>query len=168
MTWRGSASPSDRIFACLAYLLPILHVLRVVGLALMTSDSFLTPILESILGFLEPLLNIYYEPLGGYMPLVVFFALYMLVVRNEKMAHFIRFNVMQAILIGIVLSLFSIVWLYMLRPFLPIEGIIAQTLFNTVFLATLVATGYSIIQSVLGKYAEIPTISEAAYTQVRY
>jgi uncharacterized membrane protein len=168
MTWRGSASPSDRIFACLAYLLPILDMLGIVGLALMTSDSFLTPILATIIVPLMPLIMIYYGTLGGYMPLVVFFALYMLVVRNEKMAHFIRFNVMQAILIGIVLSLFSIVWRYILAPFLPIEGIIAQTLFNTVFLATLVATGYSIIQSVLGKYAEIPTISEAAYTQVRY
>jgi uncharacterized membrane protein len=166
MTWRGSASPSDRIFACLAYLLPLLDVVGLVATVLMLSGSFLTPILAVIILPLQPLLRVYYGV--PFLPLIVFFALYMLVVRNEKIAHFIRFNVMQSILIGIVLSLFSIIWTYALSSILSPTNIITQTLFNTVFLATVVAVGYSVVQSALGKYAEIPTISEAAYTQVRY
>ncbi|MBF2025792.1 MAG: hypothetical protein IGS48_03370 [Oscillatoriales cyanobacterium C42_A2020_001] len=167
MTWRGSSSPSDRIFACLAYLLPLLDVIGLVGVALFASGSFLAPLLAFIVMPLSPLLGIYYG-FGGFMPLIIFFALYLLVVRNDRVPHFIRFNVMQSILIGILLSLFSIIWRYVLSSvFLP-TSIVAQTLFNTVFLATLGVSIYCIFQSALGRYAEIPTISEAAYTQVRY
>ncbi|MGL5878515.1 MAG: Tic20 family protein, partial [Xenococcaceae cyanobacterium] len=35
------------------------------------------------------------------------------------------------------------------------------------FLGTLAASFYSIVQSILGRYAEIPTLSDAAYSQVR-
>jgi uncharacterized membrane protein len=165
MTWRGSASSSDRIFACLVYLLPLMDVVGLVATVLVLSGSFLAPILAIIVLPLQPLLSVYYGI--PFLPLIVFFALYMLVVRNENIAHFIRFNAMQSILIGIVLSLFSVVWSYVLGPLLPPTNIVAQTLFNTVFLATIAAVAYSVVQSALGKYAEIPTISEAAYTQVR-
>jgi uncharacterized membrane protein len=110
-----------------------------------------------------PLVQFYYFP---FVPFIVFFALYLLVVRNEEMRHFIRFNAMQAILISIVLSLFGIIWQYILGPILG-GSLLSTTLFNTVFLGTLAAVVYSVAQSVLGRYAEIPTISEAAYTQVR-
>jgi hypothetical protein len=43
---------------------------------------------------------------------------------------------------------------------------VVETLFNVVFLGAFAACVYSIIQSVIGKYADIPTISEAAYSQV--
>ncbi|PZV07244.1 MAG: hypothetical protein DCF22_22340 [Leptolyngbya sp.] len=166
MSWRGSVSPSDRIFSCLAYLLPLLDVFGVVVGVILGSGSFLAPLLLVIFLPLQPLISIYY--FGGFMPLIIFFALYMLVVRNDKVSHFIRFNVMQAILIGIVLSLFSIVWRLVLAPIFPETSIVTQTLFNTLFLAAVGAAGYSIVQSALGRYAEIPTISEAAYSQVRY
>jgi hypothetical protein len=74
---------------------------------------------------------------------------------------------MQSILIGIVLSLFSIVWSMILGSILPPSSILTQTIFNTVFLGTIAAVFYSMVQSALGRYAEIPTISEAAYSQVR-
>ena len=167
MSLRGSVSPSDRIFSCLAYLLPLLDVFGIVVGVIVGSGSFLTPLLLVIFLPLQPLLSIYYG-FGGFMPLIIFLALYMLVVRNDKVSHFVRFNVMQAILIGIVLSLFSIVWRLVLAPIFPITSIVTQTLFNTLFLAAVGAAGYSIVQSALGRYAEIPTISEAAYSQVRY
>jgi uncharacterized membrane protein len=166
MTWRGSASPLDRTFSCLVYLLPLLDVVGMVGLQLITSDSFLQPILGIMLVPLSPLLMIYFS-FGGFMPLIVFFALYLLVVRNEEISHFIRFNAMQSILIGIVLTLFSILWSYLFSKIFPPASLITQTLFNSVFLATIVAVGYSVLQSVLGRYAEIPTISDAAHAQVR-
>ncbi|UBF24537.1 hypothetical protein K9N68_22990 [Kovacikia minuta CCNUW1] len=165
MAWRGSTSPSDRIFASLVYLLPLMDAI-VLCFNQVGSGSFLSPIFNAIVKPLAPLIGIYYFSLGGFMPLIVFFALFMLVVRNEGIAHFIRFNTMQAILIGIVLSLVSILWSFILAPIFG-GSLIAQTLFNTIFLGTLVAVGYSVIQSAMGRYAEIPTISDAAYTQVR-
>jgi uncharacterized membrane protein len=41
--------------------------------------------------------------------LIIFFALYLGVVRNENISHFIRFNAMQAILLDIVLMLCGLV-----------------------------------------------------------
>ncbi|MBL1177906.1 Tic20 family protein [Pantanalinema sp. GBBB05] len=164
MAWRGSTSPTDRVFACIAYLLPVLDVLGFVGIPLLGSGSFLAPLIALIIQPLLPLLIFYYTT--PFLPLAVFFALYLLVVRNETIAHFIRFNVMQSILFGIVLSLFSIIWQYALAGIF--RGTLVQdTLFNTIFLGTIVAVGYAVVQSALGRYAEIPTISDAAYTQVR-
>jgi len=164
MTWRGSNTPTDRIFASLVYLIPLMDAL-VLCFQQVGYGSPLSPIFRVIIGPLAPLISIYYG-FGGFMPLIVFFALFMLVVRNESVAHFIRFNTMQAILIGIVLSLVGIVWNYFLAPVFS-GTLVAQTVFNTIFLGTLIAVGYSVIQSALGRYAEIPTISDAAYTQVR-
>ncbi len=159
MTWRGSVTPQDRLFGGLVYLLPILDALPF-GFQFMHDFLGISP--GMILQL--PLVGLYYTV--RFLPFIVFFALFMLVVRNEAIAHFIRFNTMQAILISIVLSLFGIVWQYVLGPIIG-ANMLATTLFNTVFLGTLVATGYSVVQSALGRYAEIPTLSDAAYTQVR-
>lgn len=167
MSWRGSASPSDRIFASLAYVLPLLDVLAFVGQVIVGSGSFLTPLLVLIFVPLQPLFGLYYA-FGGFMSFIIFIALFMLVVRNDAIAYFIRFNVLQAILLGIVLSLFQIIWRYILGPIFPVDSMITQTLFNTVFLATLAAVGYSVVQSALGRVAEIPTISNAVRAQLPY
>jgi uncharacterized membrane protein len=97
--------------------------------------------------------------------LVIFFLLFLLVIRNERIIHFIRFNAMQALLLDILLFLCSLVQMYLLRPLGT--NLITETLINIVFLGTLAACGYSVVQSLLGRYAEIPTLSEAAYAQVR-
>jgi hypothetical protein len=167
MSWRGSVSPSDRIFSCLAYVLPLLNVLGLTGPIIVGSGSFLAPLLLLIFIPLQPLFSLYYA-LGGIVSFIIFIALFMLVVRNEAIAYFIRFNVMQAILLGIALSLFSIVWQYILAAVFPPTSIITQTLFNTVFLATIAAVGYSIVQSAIGRFAEIPTISNAVRAQLPY
>lgn len=169
MTWRGSNTPLDRFFSCLVYLLPLMDA--IMGF----SRPFFSqlPQLEVILLPLFPFLFVYQFllnllsfgglSLGG---LLIFFALYFLVVRNENIRHFIRFNTMQSILFGIVLSLFGIIWSAVLRPIMP-GGLIMETLFNVAFLGTVAACIYSMVQSALGRYPEIPTISDAVYMQVR-
>lgn len=158
MSWRGTTTVSDRIFACLPYTLPLVDVLMF--------GTFLIqqfPALSVIFIPLAPIIAIYNSiPFGS---LVVFFALFFLVVRNERIPHFIRFNTMQAILLDIVIILFG----YLLRIFLNVPGIgfATQTLSTTIFLGIVVAVAYSVVQSLLGKYAEIPAISDAVYMQVR-
>jgi uncharacterized membrane protein len=158
MAWRGTTTVKDRIFACLPYLLPIIAALPF-GTVLFRQF----PALQILLLPLRPVLFIYSAiPFAG---LVVFFLLFLLVVRNERIAHFIRFNTMQAILLDILLVLCSL----LLQILLPALGnnLLTETLFNIIFLGTVVACGYSIVQSLLGRYAEIPTLSEAVYAQVR-
>lgn len=162
MTWRGSTTVSDRIFASLVYLLPLLDVLRFVGRILVMTDSVLRPLVVLVATPLAPLMSLY----TGFLPFIVFLALFILVVRNENIPHFIRFNTLQAIFFGIVLSLIEVIWQYALSPVFGM-GLLTQTLFNAVFLGMIAATGYSIVQTVLGRYAEIPTISDAVYTYVR-
>ncbi len=157
MTWRGSTTVPDRIFASLPYLLPLIH-------GLMFGDALFRqfPILGLLFMPLIPLIQIYSLPLAS---LVIFFALYFGVIRNENINHFIRFNAMQAILLDIVLMLSGIV----------LEGFdtaikvqfITQTLNNMVFLGVVAAFFYAVVQSALGRYAEIPPLSDAVYMQVR-
>ncbi|WAL59340.1 Tic20 family protein [Thermocoleostomius sinensis] len=159
MTWRSTTTPADRVFACLPYLLPLLDSLEF-------SQPFFNqfPALLPLLLPLQPLLAIYRGvPFVG---LIIFFALFLLVVRNERISHFIRFNTMQAILLDIVLILCSIIVRLVLQQVLG-GGLFLETIFNVIFLGTLVAVIYSVIQSALGRYAEIPTLSEAVYMQVR-
>ncbi|MDE5077512.1 MAG: hypothetical protein O4751_04245, partial [Trichodesmium sp. St2_bin6] len=102
MTWRGSTTVQDRIFACLPYLLPLLDGLEY-GKYLF--QQF--PPLQLIFIPLVPLLQVYQGiPLCGF---IIFLALFLLVVRNNNISHFIRFNTMQAILLDIVLILCSLI-----------------------------------------------------------
>ncbi|MBD2515026.1 hypothetical protein H6G93_08385 [Nostoc sp. FACHB-973] len=159
MTWRGSTTVWDRIFACLPYLLPLVD-----GLVF---GSFLLrefPVLQVLLLPLQPVLIIY-GSLGQFGQLIVFFALFLLVVRNEKISHFIRFNTMQAILLDVVIFLCSI--LVRILGQVPGTGFAIETVANTIFLGVVVAVGYSVIQSLIGRYAEIPAISDAVHMQVR-
>ena len=158
MTWRGETTIKDRLFACLPYALPLVSVIPFGGFLL---RQF--PPLNFLFLPLTPVMFIYRQiPFAG---IVVFFLLFLLVVRNEKIIHFIRFNAMQAILLDIALTLCSLL-LGVLMPALG-QNLITETVLNIIFLSTLAACGYSIVQSLSGRYAEIPTISEAVYAQVR-
>ncbi|NJK66807.1 MAG: hypothetical protein HC941_09885 [Microcoleus sp. SU_5_3] len=157
MTWRGSTTVSDRIFACLPYLLPLVDGLM---FGQFLFQQF--PVLQLLLIPLAPLMQIYRLPFAS---LVIFFALYLGVVRNENISHFIRFNAMQAILLDIVLMLCGLVLPLLTRGFQI--TFIAETLYNMVFLGVLAAFVYAVAQSALGRYAEIPPLSDAVYMQVR-
>jgi uncharacterized membrane protein len=110
---------------------------------------------------LLPLIQLYQIP---FMSFIIFLVLFLLVVRNSNISYFIRFNTMQSILISILVSLCGLVIQYV---FQPIGGFVVQTLASTVFLGVVVAAIYSIVQSALGRLAEIPSLSEAVHMQVR-
>ncbi|MEC4983962.1 MAG: Tic20 family protein [Oscillatoria sp. PMC 1068.18] len=158
MTWRGSIDIKDKIFGALAYLLPLI-VAFPFGVSLLAQF----PVLSIIYLPLAPLLSLYYG--FQFASLIIFFVLFLAVVRNERISHFIRFNTMQAILIDILLFLVALVLGVIGRG---LQGsLLLETLNNVVFLGTLAACGYSIVQSLRGQYAEIPQLSEAVYSQVR-
>lgn len=158
MSWRGATDFKDRFFGALVYSLPLIYVLPY-------SQGVLQQIPQ--LGFIyiliSPLLRLYaaLPPFGG---LIIFFALWLGVVRNERVSHFIRFNTMQAILIDLLIILFGLFLRVIVTGGLSFFG---EVLSNFIFLGVFVACLYSMIQSVLGRYAQIPTLSEAVYSQVR-
>ncbi|WP_414529182.1 Tic20 family protein [Nodularia chucula] len=158
MTWRGSTTVPDRIFACLPYVLPLVEGMGF-GSYLFRDFPFLTLLLIP----LSPILAIYRNV--PFVSLIIFFGLFFFVVRNEKINHFIRFNTMQAILLNIVIFLCSIV-LQIVSP-IPGASFALEIISNTIFLGIVAAVVYSVAQSLLGRYAEIPAISDAVHLQVR-
>jgi hypothetical protein len=100
-------------------------------------------------------------PFGG---LVLFLALYLGVVRNGQVPYPIRFNVLQAILIDIVLVLVSLAFNLLITPLG--SGFALRTISNSVFLGTLVVVLFGVVQNLRGKDADLPTISEAVRMQL--
>jgi uncharacterized membrane protein len=149
----------DRAIAALVYLLPLVYVLPF-GLLLLKQFPFLSIIYAP----LTPLISIYYGlPFAG---LIIFFVLWFAIVRSERFNYFVRFNTMQAILLDILLILCSLL-MSILEMGFGRYSLLTETLNNTIFLGTLAACFYGIVQSVRGLYAEIPAISDAASSQIR-
>ncbi len=149
----------DRTFAALVYLLPLVYALPF-GFVLLRQFPFLTIIAS-------PLIELYAItnalPFAG---LIIFFALWFAVVRNNNISYFVRFNTMQAILLDILLILCSLI-ISILIPAFGSQSLIAETLNNTIFMGTTAACILGIVQSARGVYAEIPAISDAASSQIR-
>lgn len=162
MNWRGNTTATDRVWGSLPYLLPLVEVVLFV-LAFNSAILRDVPALNFLVIPLLPILRIYTSiPFVG---LIVFFLLLFLVVRNNNISHFIRFNTMQAILLDIILVICRVI-LQILGPALG-SGLILATLANTIFLGVVAAVAYSVVQTARGVYAEIPTISDAVNMQVR-
>jgi Chloroplast import apparatus Tic20-like len=152
MSWH-SHTVADRFFGSLVYLLPILEVYAFGGLVF---AQF--PIVAQLYQPLLPLMLIYSIPYGGF---ILFLVLYLAVVKNPKISRFIQFNTLQAILIGIAISLCGIFLKYILLPiFVP--DAVTQVLTTVVFVVTIALAGYAIVMSALGKYTDVPKLSEAA------
>lgn len=167
MTWRGSTTAADRVFAALPYLLPLLDAI-IVGQAFLRfigQFSALVPLQTALYLLVAPVIFVYSLVPFGLGSLAVFFLLFFLVVRNANIKHFIRFNTLQAILLGFIIFVCSL--LINLLSGVPAMGLLLETLSNVVFLGGIAAVGYCVVQSLRGQYAEIPTISEAVYMQVR-
>jgi hypothetical protein len=160
MTWRGSSSYSDRIFSALAYLLPMYYAV------IQFSGAFFNrlPELQILTLPLIPIAFIYNIVPLGLGSLVVFIVLFAAVVRNPKVNHMIRFNVMQAILMDILLFLLSLVW-QLFGRILP-SGLVVDSLTNCIFLGAIGVSFYCVYRSVVGQYAEIPSISDVTYQYV--
>jgi uncharacterized membrane protein len=159
MTWRSETTPADRILACLPYLMPLIESFRFGQSLFQDFPILITPFLP-----LLPVIRFYYQ--FSFLGLILFFALFFLVVRNPRIPHFIRFNTMQAILLSILISVVSIINDMVLAQ-IPGFGFVVTTINSTLFLATVVAFIFSLVQSLRGHYAEIPPLSDAVYMQVR-
>lgn len=167
MAWRGSTNIQDRIFSVLVYLFAIFDSLRFSEFLLPKFPVLLQLILIYAVLPISFLYNILGNVIGNFADFLIFMVLYLAVVNNVQIKHFIRYNTLQTILIGILLSLISLIIQWVLEPIFGGNNILIITLYNTAFLGSLVASIYAMIQSARGIYPEIPVISEAAYSQLR-
>ena len=78
---------------------------------------------------------------------------------------YVRFNIIQAILLNIICSCVGACFAYM--PIVIRESTIGFLLTNSIFLGMLTLIVYSIILILYGRYPKIPVVSEAAKLQVQ-
>ncbi|MGF1589758.1 MAG: Tic20 family protein [Pleurocapsa sp.] len=160
MAWRGSTDIKDRFLGAAVYLFAIYDAMAL-GSGLLAQVPALLPFFNFLQILLLPITLIYglfnqVIPFG-FGSLVVFFVLFIAVVRNEKIPYFIRFNTLQSILFGIAISLIAIVF-----NALNALGLIG----GLVFVVATVASLYCMVQCALGRYPEIPSVSDAVYGQL--
>ena len=149
----------QRLLAALAYLLPWSDAIPF-GQALFGPLPWLSWLALPALPVLQLQQAI---PLGS---LVLFMLLFLAVVRNPRVPYGIRFNVLQAILLDIVLVLLSLAFSILLAPLSGSLGFLVRTLQNTVFLGALLLVLFAVVQNLRGKEADIPTVSEAVRMQL--
>ena len=146
----------QRFLAVLAYLLPWSD-----ALPFGESLDNLFPALQWLMLQAIPVLLLERNvPFGGFL---LFLVLFLAVVRNPRIPYFLRFNVLQAILLDIVLVVLSLAF-QLLR--LGSLGFAGRTLANTVFLGMLVLLVFAVVQCVRGKEADVPSLSEAVRMQL--
>jgi hypothetical protein len=149
----------QRLLAALAYLLPWSDAVPF-GQALFRPLPWLSWLALPALPVMQLQEAI---PLGS---LVLFLLLFLAVVRNPRVPYLIRFNVLQAILLDIVLVLLSLAFNILLAPLGSSLGFVVRTLQNTVFLGALLLVLFAVVQNLRGKQADIPTVSEAVRMQL--
>ena len=178
MVKRSSVSYLDRLYSVLTYLLPMAAVVSVMAygqrLMIFGFADFLVeqfkPLVYALLPFwyVDKILSTRIIDFIS-VRFVAWFCVFIFVVRNYKVNHFVRFNAMQALLLDIIVALVSaIVQVLSLTlgnfAFFPF---MLQIIASVTFLGITAAFIYSTFQCVLGKYAEMPIVSEVAYSQVR-
>jgi len=156
---KGRTRPpaKDRLLAILPYLIPMM------GCIAFTNDGFdFFPLTLQFLDFFTAPMMIFYS--NGFIPFCTFFGLFLAVVRNPKVPHFIRYNTMQAIMLDICIMLAGLIMQY-LPLFLAVTffGALVEIL---AFVNGTYAILYSVWNAVQGLYPEIPIITEAVYAQV--
>nr|YP_009510749.1 hypothetical protein [Gracilaria gracilis]AXI96422.1 hypothetical protein [Gracilaria gracilis] len=153
----------DRFSSILPYWLPLLEGLQNFGQQILPDYPF--NIMQVYKKTLMPLVIFYVT--HPTLAVIIFFILYYLFVRNKSPIPdrpFIRFNVLQSILLFLINSLLGATF-----RALPIEfrmSLYGLMLCNTLFWFVLSTIIYSIIKSIEGKYARIPVISQAVRIQI--
>lgn len=172
MAWSGTNTVQDRIFGSLLYVLPLIDLIIFQHLSPYPAGSLigLIPGWGTFLALISPLVILYGS--NWIISLGIFFALFAFVIRNENVSRFIRFNAMQAILLGIVMTLVRLVRDFILGPAVGVAGesgsFIMDTVQNTVFLGVVAVLAYCFVQTARGLYPDkIPSLSEIVHMQVR-
>jgi hypothetical protein len=167
MVRRGSVNYLDRLYASLNYLLPITAVL-IFGTFLFSQFPMLVLIFFPIFK-VSQILSI---PIIDIISIrfVVWFCVFIFVIRSYKVNHFFRFNAMQAILLDIVVALVGAIAqiLIVILGQLTVLAFVLQIISSVTFLGITAAFVYTVFECIRGKYADkIPVISDVAYHQVR-
>lgn len=160
---RSNITLLDRLGSILPYWLPLLEGLQNFGQQILPDYPF--NLMSIYKKTLMPIVIFYVTHPA--LAFIIFFILYYLFVRARSPIPdrpFIRFNVLQSILLFLINSLLGATF-----RALPIEfrmSLYGFMLCNILFWFVLSTITYAVAKSVQGKYAQIPVISQAVKIQI--
>ena len=96
--------------------------------------------------------------------LLLFLAIYIGLIRNNKISYFLRFNALQSLLINIGIIIVNFIFEIIFSPFL--ESLIIRTFSSTLFISLISVIFYCVWSCTQGKEPDLPIISEAAKMQL--
>lgn len=162
----STATPLDRAFAALSYVMPLASAIAAGTYFLPFIRQAAPPVARALdfILFQSPL-SILIAIENSILGIVVFFVLFLFVIRNQNISRFIRFNVLQSIVVSFSISIGVLILDLLGVNNLPILG---EALLNVFFIGGMGIVIYGIAQSALGRYAEIPTISDAVNMNMPY
>ena len=151
----------QRLLAPLIYLLPWSQAIPF-GLA---RDGVFNqfPVLKLLILPALPLMQLDRSvPFAGF---VLFFVLFLAVVRNPNVPYFLRFNTLQALLTSIIVSVLQIAFTILLRPMAG-GSLLMGTLASTVVVAVLAILLFALVECLRGREPDLPGISQAVRMQL--
>jgi len=151
-------APYLRILAVIPFVIPLM------GTIAFTHSAYeALPLFKHAMFIFAPAMQLFYG--NSFIPFMTFFALFLLVVRNEKIPYFVRYCTMQAILLDICCMLGGLIMQYM--PIFIMVSWVGEWMELWIFVNSFFALGYSIFNALQGLIPEAPLISEAVYAQVQ-
>ena len=123
------------------------------------------PMLQPLVLLALPLIQLERSVPFGLGGLLLFFVLFLAVVRNPNVPYFVRFNALQALLTDIALIVLSIGFRLVLAP-LAAGSLLLGTLTSTVVIAVLAILLFAWVECLRGREPDLPGISQAARMQL--
>jgi uncharacterized membrane protein len=112
--------------------------------------------------FAVEFLPIYYA--HQLVPLIVFFLMFLAIIKNKRLHHFVRFNAMQAMMLDIMVMLPTIT-----KNYIPGEiywTAVGKFIIGSCFVTFFIALLWAAYHTLCGNYADLPLVSDAVYMQV--
>ncbi|MDX1976617.1 MAG: Tic20 family protein [Pseudanabaenaceae cyanobacterium bins.68] len=161
----ATISAQDRFYASISYILPISAAV-VFGNTLFAQVPYLLEVYSPFIWLYRNVLMLPLVPLLGINgEFAIFLALYLLVLRNPQVSRFVRFNLIQAFLLQIVLFIAQILVQALELALAGVGGYVLTVLVNTTFMGISLCCIYAIARAVRAEYTDIPGISTAALIQ---
>ncbi|XP_057862419.2 protein TIC 20-v, chloroplastic isoform X2 [Cryptomeria japonica] len=156
---KNSIPIPDRLLAAVGYFLPFFDGVQYGRFFLIDFPSA-----QLLLQPLSPAIRVYKS--YPYASILVLIILYFYVVPNPNIRRYVRFNVMQAVALDVLLTVADIVD----HAFEPQNGIglsLLTSFDTTVFLFLLTCLVYGSTSCLMGQVARLPLVADAAETQAR-
>jgi hypothetical protein len=153
----------QRLLAALAYTLPWSDALGF-GSSLLSQFPWLNLLILPALPMLQfkQLFSVGGLGIGS---LLLFLLLYAAVVRNPRVPYSVRFNVLLALMIDILLFVLQLAVEILITQTFG-NNLLSRTIDNTIFLGALLLLSFAVVECLRGKDPDVPTLSEAVRMQL--